>query len=51
MNPAASAFESARAAVLAAEAANMSASTTARRYRAMFAAEDALRASVGGWAR
>mgnify|MGYP006320640207 CR=1 FL=1 len=39
----------ASAKVRAAEAANMSASTIARRYREFFAAEDACKALAAGW--
>lgn len=51
MSPELKAFEAARAAVNAAEADNLSASTLNRRWAAYFKAEDALKAAVGPGAR
>jgi hypothetical protein len=49
-NSPAARYEMARQSVKDAEARNMSASTINRRYREMFAAEDALKATAGAWA-
>ena len=43
-------YEMARQRVKDAEARNMSASTVNRRYRELFAAEDALKSHAGAWA-
>ena len=48
-NTPAARYELARQRVKDAEARNMSASTINRRYREMFAAEDALKSSQGAW--
>jgi hypothetical protein len=51
MNNELKAFEAARAAVYAAESANLSASTLARKWAAYFKAEAALKSAVGAGAR
>jgi hypothetical protein len=43
-------FQAARAAVMQAETAGMSKSTLAKRWKAYFAAEDALKSTAGVWA-
>jgi hypothetical protein len=49
MNDAMKNFEAARAAVADGEARNLGRAAMAKRWKAFFAAEDAIKARAGGW--